>query len=84
MSIPLKDAPLLRTQAYINRCWVDADSGATLAVENPARGEIIAEVAQCGAAETRRAIEAARVAQVEWRQTTSKERAALLRSWFSR
>ena len=79
----LADAGLLRTQAYIDGAWVDADSGATLAVANPATGEVIAEVAKCGQAETRRAIEAARIAQVEWRQKTAKERAALLREWFN-
>jgi len=83
MSIPLNDVELLRTQAYIGGSWVDADDGATLAVTNPASGAVIAEVAKCGQAETRRAIEAARAAQVEWRQKTAKERAALLRQWFN-
>lgn len=35
-----------------------------------------------GADETRRAIEAARVAQQQWRQRTAKERAQVLRKWF--
>ena len=83
MSIPLNDVDLLRTQAYIGGSWVDADDGSTLAVTNPASGAVIAEVAKCGQAETRRAIEAARAAQVEWRQKTAKERAALLRAWFN-
>ena len=41
------------------RRWVDADSGATFPVVNPATGETIADVPRMGAAETRRAIEAA-------------------------
>jgi succinate-semialdehyde dehydrogenase/glutarate-semialdehyde dehydrogenase len=82
MSLLLKDQSLLATQAYINGEWIDADSGETLAVTNPSTGEIIAEVAKCGAAETRRAIEAAYRVQKQWKLTTAKERAALLRSWF--
>ncbi len=78
----LNDKNLLRAQAYIAGRWVDADSGATLAVLNPANGETIAEIAKCGTAETRRAIEAAEKAQLSWRQTTAKERAAILRRWY--
>ena len=46
-------------QAYVDGRWIDADSGATFPVVNPATGETIAEVPRLGAAETRRAIEAA-------------------------
>ena len=78
----ISDKGLLRTKAYIDGQWSDADSGATMPVLNPANGGTIAEIAKCGTAETRRAIEAAERAQVEWRQTTAKERAAILRKWF--
>jgi succinate-semialdehyde dehydrogenase/glutarate-semialdehyde dehydrogenase len=78
----ISDQGLLRTQAYIDGKWLDADSGETLPVLNPANGQAIAEVAKCGTAETRRAIEAAERAQIEWRQKTAKERAAVLRLWF--
>jgi len=83
MSIKLSDQALLRTQAYINGHWVDADNGATLAVTNPANGEIIAEVARCSTAETRRGIEAADAALPAWRAKTAKERGAYLRKWFN-
>ena len=53
----LSDKALLRTQAYIDGAWVDSDSGDTVAVTNPANGEVSAEIASCGTAETRRAIE---------------------------
>jgi succinate-semialdehyde dehydrogenase/glutarate-semialdehyde dehydrogenase len=79
----ISDQGLLKTQAYIDGRWVDSDSGETLAVLNPASGQAIAEVAKCGTAETRRAIEAAGRAQIEWRQKTAKERAAILRRWFN-
>jgi succinate-semialdehyde dehydrogenase/glutarate-semialdehyde dehydrogenase len=79
----ISDQGLLKTQAYVNGQWIDADSGATLAVTNPANGETIAKVAKCGTAETRRAIEAANAALVGWRRKTAKERAGILRRWFT-
>ena len=79
----LSDSALLKTSAYIDGHWVDADSGDTLPVTNPANGETIAEIAKCGTAETRRAIEAAEKAQVEWRARPAKERAAILRRWYN-
>lgn len=82
MSMQIADKALLKTQAFINGEWVDADNGDTLPVTNPASGEVIAEVAKCGADETRRAIEAAEAAMVDWRQRSAKERAAPLRKWF--
>lgn len=54
-------APSLREQAYIGGEWCDADDGATFEVINPANGEVCARVPRMGVAETRRAIEAARV-----------------------
>jgi succinate-semialdehyde dehydrogenase/glutarate-semialdehyde dehydrogenase len=83
MSIQISDQGLIKTQAYINGLWIDADSGATLAVTNPANGEVIAEVAKCSTAETRRGIEAAEAALPGWRQKTAKQRSALLRNWFN-
>jgi succinate-semialdehyde dehydrogenase/glutarate-semialdehyde dehydrogenase len=78
----INDGGLLKTQAYVDGQWIDADSGETLAVLNPATGETVAEIARCGTAETRRAIEAAEKAQVGWRQKSAKERAAILRQWY--
>ena len=79
----ISDQSLLKTQAYVDGQWIDADSGETLPVLNPATGETIAEIAKCGTAETRRAIVAAESAFVTWRQKTAKERAAVLRKWFT-
>ena len=78
----LKDRALLRTQAFIDGAWVDADSGATVPIQNPATGETIASVARCGTAETRRAILAAERAQIGWRKLTAKARSDILRRWF--
>jgi len=83
MTLKLRDPSLLKTQGYINGEWVAADTGATLPVTNPATGEVIAEVANCGAPETRRAIEVADAAQAEWRNKTAKERSVILRNWFN-
>ena len=79
----ISDQGLLKTQAYVDGKWINADSGETLAVINPATGDTIAEIAKCGTAETRRAIEAAERAQKEWRTRTAKERGAVLRKWFT-
>jgi len=81
MSDLLKDPSLLKTQAYINGEWVDADDGATFKVYNPANHDVIAEVASVGAAETRRAIEAAEVAQKVWAARSSMDRSVILRKW---
>jgi succinate-semialdehyde dehydrogenase / glutarate-semialdehyde dehydrogenase len=72
---------LVLRQGYIDGGWVDADSGATFAVLNPASGEVVAEVPRMGAAETRRAIEAAQRALPGWRGMLAKERAAIMRRW---
>ncbi|MGQ0523344.1 MAG: NADP-dependent succinate-semialdehyde dehydrogenase [Betaproteobacteria bacterium] len=77
----LKDMNLFRQQSYINGEWVDADNKATVAVHNPADGQQIGTVPNLGAAETRRAIEAANAAWPAWRAKTAKERAACLRKW---
>jgi len=80
--VQLKDSSLFRQQAYIGGAWVDADNGQTLKVNNPASNEIIGSVPKMGAAETRRAIEAADRALPAWRALTAKERANKLRRWF--
>ena len=77
----LKDPELLRTQCYIDGRWVGADDGATIDVLNPATGRTIGTVPRAGAAETRRAIEAAAAAFTAWARRTAKERAAILRRW---
>ncbi|WP_424969607.1 NAD-dependent succinate-semialdehyde dehydrogenase [Dinoroseobacter sp. S76] len=78
----LSDATLLETRAYIGGDWIEADSGATFPVRNPARGDLIAEVADLGRAETARAIAAADAVQKAWAARTAKDRANVLRRWF--
>ena len=77
----LQDQDLFRRQAYIGGHWCDADNGATLDVNNPATGEILGTVPMMGTAETRRAIEVAKTAWVDWRRKPAKDRSVLLRKW---
>ena len=77
----VKNQSLLRAAGYINGEWTTADAGKTFAVRCPANNQIIAEVADLGVAETRRAIVAAAAAFVPWRDKTAKERAAVLLAW---
>ena len=78
----LADQGLFRQHCYVNGEWVAADDGDAAPVSNPANGEVIGQVPNCGAAETRRALEAAQAALPGWRALTAKERAARLRAWF--
>ncbi len=81
-ALNLKDPSLFRQQCYVDGRWADADSGKSIPVNNPATGEILGTVPNMGAAETRRAIEAANAAFPAWRAKTAKERANILRKWF--
>jgi len=83
LNVPITDMKLVREQCYINGEWVDADSGETIEVTNKATGEVLGTVPKMGAAETRRAIEAANAAMPAWRAKTAKERAAVLRNWYN-
>lgn len=77
----LNDPSLLETRAYVNGTWIDGSDG-IFDVTNPARGDVIAEVADLNRAQVADAIAAAEVAQKDWAQWTGKERAAVLRKWF--
>jgi succinate-semialdehyde dehydrogenase/glutarate-semialdehyde dehydrogenase len=78
----LSDPKLFREQCYIDGGWADADSGAVIEVTNPASGEVLGTIPRMGAAETRRAIEAAAKAWPAWRGLLAKERANILRKWY--
>jgi succinate-semialdehyde dehydrogenase / glutarate-semialdehyde dehydrogenase len=80
--LSLKNPALLRQANYVNGEWVQAASGKTIAVRNPATGKLVGTVPSLSAAETRAAIEAAHKAQRGWRALTGKQRAALLRRLF--
>ena len=80
--LPLRDPDLLRQAILIDGKWVQADSGQTINVINPATGDLVARVPNAGAAETKRAIEAAERAMRGWRKTLPKERAKILRKLY--
>ena len=78
----LSDPDLLKTEAFVAGRWLAAsETGATVAVTDPASGEVLAALPDCGVAETRTAIEAARDAWPAWRALPAKERAAILKRW---
>ena len=74
-----KFSQFMREANLIGGEWVQADSGKTIDVTNPANGQVIGTVPNSGAAETRRAIEAAHQAFHGWKKTSALERSRLLR-----
>jgi succinate-semialdehyde dehydrogenase/glutarate-semialdehyde dehydrogenase len=81
-ALSIKDPQLFREQCYIDGAWLGADSGKNIPVSDPATGGVLGTVPDMGAAETRRAIQAAERAWPAWRAKTAKERAVILRKWF--
>ncbi|HEY0443306.1 MAG TPA: gamma-aminobutyraldehyde dehydrogenase [Candidatus Limnocylindrales bacterium] len=65
-------------QQFIGGEWVDSASGETLAVENPANGETIANVQASGTEDVDRAAKAAAKAFESWQNTTPQDRSLLL------
>ncbi|GGF52805.1 NAD-dependent succinate-semialdehyde dehydrogenase [Paracoccus acridae] len=78
----LRDPSLLETRAFVAGEWVDARDGATFDVINPARGDVIAKVADMDRQDAARAIEAAAEAMKGWAARTAKDRAGVMRKWF--
>src|SRR5919204_4621757 len=81
MAQVVKEHRLLLDRGYVGGAWIEADSGATFPVLDPATGEDLAHVPRMGADETRRAIDAARDALPAWRATLAKDRARVMRRW---
>ena len=79
--LKLKDPSLLKQQCYLNGEWVSGTE--TMAVTNPATGEVIGTIPHLGQAETAKAIADANAAWPAWRKKTAKERSAILRKWFN-
>ena len=79
--IGLSDPSLLKDKCYVAGQWIGG--AATIAVTNPVDDSVIGHVPKLGAAEARRAIEAAETAQKLWARKTAKERGLILRKWFA-
>ncbi|XP_037639879.1 succinate-semialdehyde dehydrogenase, mitochondrial isoform X1 [Sebastes umbrosus] len=73
-------APLLRTQGYVDGRWLPTAS--VFPVLDPATGQEIARVSDCGPAEAKLAVDAAYKAFHSWKLYSAKERSILLRKWF--
>ncbi|XP_059801419.1 succinate-semialdehyde dehydrogenase, mitochondrial [Hypanus sabinus] len=78
----LAGSALLRSQAYIGGRWLEAESGGVFAVQEPASGQQLTTVADCGPPDARAAVKAAYEGLPGWRAATSKERSNLLRKWY--
>ena len=82
LSALLQDPSLLATKGYVNGEWIDASDGNQFDVTNPARGDVVCQVADLTRPDVNRAIAAAQVAQKKWAALTAKERANTLRAWY--
>ena len=63
---------------FINGERVDAASGATTEVHNPATGEVVDSVPKADAADTRRAIDAAAAAFAGWSKMSATKRSHIM------
>lgn len=79
---PLNDKSLLKSQAYINGQWVDAKSGKTFEVTDPASHKVIGTMPEMSKDDVADAISAAEKALVSFRKTTGRERSKMLRKWY--
>ena len=78
----LKNPKLFKTESYINGQFILASDQKTFPVSNPYNGKIIAELADCGVTETRKAIAKANEAFEIWRQFTGTKRSKILKNWY--
>lgn len=77
----LKNAP---TRLFIGGAWVDADGGRSLNVEDPATAQTIAQVADAGPDDARRAMDAAAGVQASWAATAPRRRSEILNEAWRR
>ncbi|KAL0725882.1 hypothetical protein Bca4012_040481 [Brassica carinata] len=82
VSEKLRNSGLLRTQGLIGGKWIDSYDKTTIKVNNPATGEIVADVACMGVKETNDAIASSYEAFPSWSRRTAGERSKVLRRWF--
>lgn len=74
---------LIRTQSYVNGQWINAASGKTFDVINPATGELITTVTDMSREDVRKAIDAANDAWPAYRNLTARERSVLMKKWYA-
>ena len=78
----LRDPSLLQTQAFVAGEWTDGSHG-EFPVHNPADGKLLCNVAAAGAADAKRAMDAAAQALAPWQRRTAAERAEVLMAWHA-
>jgi succinate-semialdehyde dehydrogenase / glutarate-semialdehyde dehydrogenase len=71
--------PEVPTELFLAGSWMSAAGGGTFPVEDPASGEILVEVADAAGEDGEAALAAAHAAFDTWRDTSPRERSALLR-----
>ena len=72
------------TGLLIGGQWRDASGGRTLAVDDPATGEILTHVADASIADGKAALDAAVAAQADWARTAPRDRGELLRAAYEK
>lgn len=77
-----QDPSLVKTDAFVGGEWLAASEDNRFDVYNPATGEVITQVADCGAIETKTAIAQASAVFQSWSQHTAKERCTILWRWY--
>jgi succinate-semialdehyde dehydrogenase / glutarate-semialdehyde dehydrogenase len=77
----LKNRALFKEACFIGGEW--REGSGTIPVRNPATGEVVGHVPDCGAAETNQAIAAAHAAFPAWRGLPAGKRSALLERWHA-
>ncbi|WP_028884248.1 NAD-dependent succinate-semialdehyde dehydrogenase [Taylorella asinigenitalis] len=73
---------IFKQQVLIGDQWMDAYSGETIEVSNPATGETVGTVPKMGTKEAEQAVEAAQRALPQWSAMSANERSDLLRKWY--
>jgi succinate-semialdehyde dehydrogenase / glutarate-semialdehyde dehydrogenase len=76
----VNDKSLIQSGAHIGGDWLKSSS--TFDVYNPATGQPIASVSNCGSTETDAAISAAASAFPAWAARPAKDRASIMRRWY--
>ena len=80
LKTPAKSWVPAKKQLFINGKWLDAKSGKTFDVENPATGDVIAKVAEGDKADIDAAVKAARKAfeSGPWKDMSTSERGKII------
>src|SRR5690554_4351044 len=71
---------LIQEESFINGEWVKGKN--TFEVINPAKNEVISNVANLTIEDVKKAINSASTAWISWRKTTAQQRGGLLTKWF--